>query len=129
MVGASESRKSSYSGYEESRNSQLMNNHKIQESSHQNQQLDSNRKSSYTYNNLLFDSNDQDTDHDLKALNNNSNGYTKSSSYSASYQKTSVNGKASESSSYNEQHYDSRDGCRQAKVPRRDTAPRAAGGR
>merc|ERR1712029_177435 len=41
---------------------------------------------------------------------NDSNYYSKSSSYSSSYQKTSINGQDQESSSYNEHHYDSRDG-------------------
>ena len=41
---------------------------------------------------------------------NDSNYYSKSSSYSSSYQKTNINGEENQSSSYNEQHYDSRDG-------------------
>ena len=40
----------------------------------------------------------------------NSNYYSKSSSYSSSYQKTNINGEENESSAYDEQHYDSRNG-------------------
>ena len=102
-------RASSYSSGYDSRKSSLMNN-QIQESSYNNQMIDSNRKASYTYNNLLFDNNEDDEFINGGYDMDNGNGYTKSSSYSASYQKTSVNGKANESSSFNEQHYDSRDG-------------------
>ena len=42
--------------------------------------------------------------------NQNSNVYSKSSSYSSSYQKTNINGEENESSGYDEQHYDSRNG-------------------
>ena len=42
--------------------------------------------------------------------NQDSNFYSKSSSYSSSYQKTNINGEENESSGYDEQHYDSRNG-------------------
>ena len=46
-----------------------------------------------------------------KSLSNqDSNYYSKSSSYSSSYQKTNINGEENESSGYDEQHYDSRNG-------------------
>ena len=40
----------------------------------------------------------------------NSNYYSKSSSFSSSHQKTNINGEENESSAYDEQHYDSRNG-------------------
>ena len=45
-----------------------------------------------------------------KSSADNDNYYSKSSSFSSSYQKTNINGQEDESSSYNEHHYDSRNG-------------------
>ena len=45
-----------------------------------------------------------------KSSADHDNYYSKSSSFSSSYQKTNINGQEDESSSYNEHHYDSRNG-------------------
>merc|ERR1712131_481625 len=69
----------------------------------------SNNDRKQSYNGQMLDNLDDRKQSSMSSYDDDSNYYTQTSSYSSSYQKTNINGQETESSSFNEQHYDSRD--------------------